>query len=325
MASQTRGLDTMSMHFREIAEQAAADGTITAVEILALRREGWASGRIEPVEAEALFVINDRMARHAREWSDFFVEALGEFIINGVEPKGYVDETQADWLIAKIDHDGKLNSMTELELLIRLFERAKSVPDRLREFALEQIERAVLTGQGPTRCGGSLQKGNVTGAEAKLMRRIMFSSGSERPAAVSRKEAELLYRIKDATLGANNSPEWKRLFVQGVGNFLMGFNSHTPLSRERAAELESFMNDHSSSIGGFFGRMAKHAVKGTMFDGFGSDKPEGPGLEVRVDEARELTTSEKTWLEGKIDGNARVDEFDQALLDFIAEETGETR
>ncbi|MCB2061718.1 MAG: hypothetical protein KDE21_14480, partial [Novosphingobium sp.] len=200
MALQKRGLDTMTMHFREIAEQAAADGAITPVEILALRREGWTSGRIEPSEAEALFVVNDKLDRHSREWSDFFVEALGEFIINGVEPTGYVDESQAEWLIGKIDHDGKLNSMTELELLIRLFERAQSVPDRLREFALEQIERAVLTGQGPTRCGGSLGKGNVTGAEAKLMRRIIFSSGSERPAAVSHKEADLLYRIKDATL-----------------------------------------------------------------------------------------------------------------------------
>ncbi|MEZ5734495.1 MAG: hypothetical protein R3E09_01615 [Novosphingobium sp.] len=313
----------MTMHFREIAEQAAADGAITPVEILALRREGWTSGRIEPSEAEALFVVNDKLDRHSREWSDFFVEALGEFIINGVEPTGYVDESQAEWLIGKIDHDGKLNSMTELELLIRLFERAQSVPDRLREFALEQIERAVLTGQGPTRCGGSLGKGNVTGAEAKLMRRIIFSSGSERPAAVSHKEADLLYRIKDATLDAENSPEWKRLFVQGVGNYLMGFSGHTPLSRERAGELESFMDDHSSSIGGFFGRMAKHTIKGGLFDGFGDKKPEGPGLAARVAEAREVDTSEQTWLEGRIDGNARVDEFDQALLDFIAEESSQ--
>jgi len=280
---------------------------------------------MRPHEAEALFVVNDRLDRHPREWSDFFVEALGEFIINGVEPRGYVDETQADWLIARIDHDGKVNSMTELELMVRLFERAENVPERLREYSLAQIEKAVLTGEGPTRDGGSLEKGNVTEAEAKLIRRIIFSSGSERPAAVSRGEADMLYRIKDAALGSANAPEWKRLFVQGVGNFLMGFSGHTPLSRERAAELESFMNDHSSSIGGFFGRMARHTIRGELFGGFGSDTPKGPSRAERVSEAREVTASEETWLEGRIDGNARVDEFDQALLDFIAEETGETR
>ena len=313
----------MSMHFSDIAEQVAADGAITPEEILTLRREGWTSGRIEPHEAEALFAVNDRLKDHSHEWSDFFVEALGEFIINGVKPKGYVDETQADWLIGRIDHNGAVNGMTELELMVRLFERARSVPERLREYALSQIEHSVLTGEGPTRCGGALEKGNVTEAEAKLMRRIIFSSGSERPAAVSRKEAEMLYRIKDATLGSNNSPEWKRLFVQGVGNFLMGFTDHTPLSRKRAAELESFMNDHRSSIGGFFGRMAKDTAKGKLFGGFGRKKPEEPGLAHRVSQAREVDTNERTWLEGKIDGNARIDEFDQALLDFIVEETGE--
>ena len=313
----------MSMHFRDIAEQVATDGAITPEEILTLRQEGWTSGRIEPHEAEALFAVNDRLSDHSHEWSDFFVEALGEFIINGVKPIGYVDEAQADWLIGRIDHNGSVNGMTELELMVRLFERARSVPDRLREYALSQVEHSVLAGEGPTRCGGTLEKGNVTEAEARLMRRIIFSSGSERPAAVSRKEAELLYRIKDAALGADNSREWKRLFVQGVGNFLMGFADHTPLSRERAAELESFMNDHRSSIGGFFSRMAKDTVKGRLFSGFRRKKAEGPSHAQRVSQAREVDMDEQAWLEGQIDGNAHIDEFDQALLDFIVEETGE--
>ena len=83
----------MTMHFRELAQQAAADGVITPEEILSLRRAGWGDGQIMPEEAEAIFIINDRIAVKTPEWSDFFVEALGEFIVNGTEPRGYVDDS----------------------------------------------------------------------------------------------------------------------------------------------------------------------------------------------------------------------------------------
>jgi hypothetical protein len=318
------------MHFRDIADHAAADGVITAEEILALRQAGWSDGRIRPDEAEALFAINDAVSDVSCEWSDFFVEALGEFIVNTLEPKGYVTDEQGEWLVARIDHDGKVDSLVELELLVRVFERATSVPQRLRDYALAQIERAVLTGEGPTRCGGGLEKGNVTEAEAKLMRRIIFASGSDRPAGVSRAEADMLYRIKDAALDSANSPEWKRLFVQGVGNYLVGFADHTAVSRERAAELEAFMNDHRPSLGRFAARMAKSTVSGNFFDSIGyalgmKDGDEGPSIDERVEADRAVTTNEQMWLEGKIDGNDQVDEYDQAVLDFLEEESGFTR
>lgn len=318
----------MTMHFRDLADKAAADGAITPDEILALRRQGWSDGRINPDEAEAIFAINDAIAMPDAEWSDFFVEAIGEFIINRVEPKGYVSEAQADWLIDRIDHDGHVQSMTELELLVRLFERALTVPHALREYALAQIEHAVLTGEGPTRCGGGLARGNLTDSEVRLMRRILFASGSERPAGISRKEAELLYRLKDATLGADNAPEWKQLFVQGVGNYLAGFTAYEALSRERAAELEAFMSDSRSSLGGFVARMGKSALRDSFIDTLGSvirKKPQGPDRDAQAAEARAVDLAEQTWLEGRIDGNGIVDEFDEALLAFLAEESGFAR
>ncbi len=76
----------MSMHFRALAEHAMADGTITAEEILKLRRAGWSDGRINPEEAEAIFVINHHLKQPGPEWTDFFVEAITEFIVNGAPP-----------------------------------------------------------------------------------------------------------------------------------------------------------------------------------------------------------------------------------------------
>jgi hypothetical protein len=311
----------MSIHFSEIARQAAADGAITPDEILALRRDGWGDGKIAPVEADAIFAINDAIGERSDEWCDFFVEAIGEYVLNTWEPHGYVTDEQADWLIGKIAADGKLDSMDELELLLRVLERATNVPDKLKAFVLGQIEQAVLTGTGPTRDGGELSATRVTAAECRALRRTIFAAGGDRPAAVSRREAEMLFRIKDATLGADNAPEWKQLFVQGVGNYLMGFAApHAQLSRERAAELEAFMADNSSSVGHFMGRMVKSAPN--AFGAVFGKKDPGEDPAGQVVAAAAVTADEKAWLDAEVGTNGEVDEYDRALLAFVSEEAG---
>lgn len=307
----------MSMHFRDLAEQAATDGAITANEILALRRDGWSDGKMDAEEAEAIFVLNDHVAPATPEWVDFFVEALGEFVVNQAAPKGYVDAAQADWLIARIDRDGQLESMAELQLLVRVLEKATSVPDSLKTYALAQIEQAVLTGEGPTRDGGSLAKGSITATEANLLRRVIFAQAGDRPAGVSQGEAEMLFRLKDATLGAQNAPEWKRLFVQGVGNYLEGYTGYEPLSAERAAELDAFMAKPAQGLGGFFGRMARADIKGG-FNAVFRAKPE-TDRDAAVVAATEITPGENTWLRNHMDADGMIDEYEQALLDFLAE------
>lgn len=319
----------MSMHFRDLAEQAIADGAISANEILALRRAGWTDGKIGAEEAEAIFVINDSFVDATNEWREFFIEAIGEFIVNTLEPKGYVTDEQAEWLIAKISHDGKVQNFTELELLVRVLERSTSTPKRLRDYALDQIERAVLADEGPAaHHEGHAGPSGVSEPETRLLRRFIFASGGDRPAAVGKAEAEMLFRIKDATMGLVNVPEWKQLFVQGVGNYLMGFTSHSGVSRERAAELEAFMKDSGSSVGGFFGRMAKSTVKenfyGIVGEVFGK-KDADPSVDALADAAEKVDTTEQMWLEDRIDGNEQVDEYDLALLYFLEEESGYKR
>jgi hypothetical protein len=65
------------------------------------------------------------------------------------------------------------------------------------------------------RAGGELSPGHVNAAEAAILRRVLFAPPAM-AGAVSCAEAELLFRLKDATLGAANALEWKQLFVQGV-------------------------------------------------------------------------------------------------------------
>lgn len=315
----------MTMHFRDLAAQAAAAGRIGVEEILELRRAGWADGKMDPDEAETLFHANDHLPDASAEWCDFFVEALSEFIVNTVEPKGYVDEDMAEELVARIDRDGRVGTMAELELLVRVSEKAISVPPALKDYALKQIEDAVLNGDGPTR-RGTLDPAGINQTECALLRRLVFASGSDRPAAVSKAEAEMLFRIKDTSLYENNAPEWETLFVQGVANFLLGFGGKEPLPIERAAELEAFMNSEGAGIGNFLSRMMRSDVGDGIGQTFGSlldITPKGPGIDEAVEEALQLTAEEEVWLLDHIDLDEELDPLEKALLAFIAEETGE--
>lgn len=312
----------MTVQFADIARHAATDAAISSDEIRALRQAGWASGNITQAEAEAIFGLQRAIASPTLEWSDFFVEAISEYVLNGTDPRGYANESEAEWLIAQVRHDGKVCSLTELELLAGIVERARNVPESLKSFVLEQVEREVLTGTGPTRCGGELSDSHVSEAECRILRRVIFGSASDRPAAVSRREAEMLFRLKDASVDADNAAEWKRLFVQGVANYLMGFASESAhLSHERMLELESFIADNRVRVGGFMAGMARAAP--TAFGEVFGRQPLQPSRADRVAEAGAVDLAEKDWLDGMIAANGQIDAYDRALLEFIAEEVGE--
>jgi len=313
----------MSVYFRDLAEKVVTDGVISPEDVLALRRVCWDDGEISPEEAEAICVINGRVRDASPEWRDFFVEAISECVVNGMEPRGYVNQAQAEWLIDRIDHDGQVSRLTELELLARVFERASSTPDCLRAYALTQIERAMLADEGVAEHhAGHSGPSGISEPEVRLLRRFVFAGGGARSASVGREEAEMLFRLKDATSDRVNTPGWERLFVQGAGNFLMGFSGHQPLTRERAREMEAFMNDTRSGLGRFFGRMFRSGFDRGFEQVFSRPLAMAGQSAAVAAAARNINDDEKLWLENRLDADDRLDPLEQALLTFIAEETG---
>lgn len=309
----------MSMQFSELAQQVKTDGYVSSDEILSLRQLGWGDGKIYREEAEAIFAINNDIQGANADWVDFFVEALSEFVLNGSEPKGLCDDDEARWLIKAIDHDGALESMAELELLVRVIERSTNVPELLKHYTLKQIEREVLTGVGPTRDGGVLCDASITKAECGIIRRVIFASGGHGPASVSRYDAEMLFRIKDATLGHDNAAAWSDLFVDGVANYLKGFfAANAQLSHERQKELESFIADNRKSVGRFFGQMAKEMPQ--VHNHFGKvfgKKAQRGGFQARAIEGELVTENEAKWLDTMIEADGMVDPLERALLERV--------
>lgn len=315
----------MSVQFENLAQQVAEDGRITAEELLSLRQLGWGDGQIHRSEAEAIFSINNALTKSGgadAQWTDFFVEAIGEFVLNGTAPRDMCDEGEACWMIDQIDQDGVLESMAELELLVRVVERAQNVPDTLKHYILRKIETIVMTGEGATRCGGELSVSHISSAECTALRRTIFASGGHGPAAVSRFDAEMLFRLKDATLDAQNAPEWTDLFVDGVANYLKGFTlKNAQLSHERAAELEIFVADNNANLGRFFGKMAAELpqVRNHVGKVFGKKRTGQSFTEIEA-AGNEVTNDEVKWLDSMVEADGTIDPLERALLDRIAQE-----
>lgn len=307
----------MTFQFDQFAAAIRAGGEITARDTLMLRQAIWSDGVLTQAEAQALFELNAMAKSKDPEWIAFFTEAMCDYVIDGSDPKGYVSEENALWVVEEIDSDGRVESAGELELLVKLAEKAVDLPNVLKFYALEQIEQIIISGEGPTR-EGDKNPHVVTAAESALLRRLIFAAGGFGPAIVSREEADMLFRIKDACLGNDNDPEWEKLFVQGVANHLQGFSAYAPLTRERAQQLEGFMRNSSPSIARFFARMGQLDLKGALADLFRA--PDAPrDLDAEVEAAEEVTAPEKGWLDARIAERAGIDSYEQALLDFLAD------
>jgi hypothetical protein len=311
----------MTTQFIELARAAAADGQVTSDALLALRREGWGDGIICRDEAEALFALNNALKEREPEWVDFFVEAIGEYVLNGTPPRLQCSDAEAQWLIAQIDHDGVVQSMAELECMVRIIERAENTPDRLKNYVLGVVEREVLTGTGPTRCGGELSATHISAAECRIIRRVIFASGGHGPAAVTRYDAEMLFRLKDETLAEDNAAEWDDLFIDGVANYLKGFTlQNAQVSHERKRELEAFVADNTPSVARFMGRVVREMPQvGNHFGQvFGKRKDTGPDYAALAAAGEAVTDHESEWLEKMIDADGEVDELESRLLARIA-------
>lgn len=314
------------IQFRLLPDGAVTDGAISDDAVLALRRRVWPDGVIDLAEVEEVMAINDLIDAPSRAWIDFYVEAVTEFLLSSSQPHGFLSQMQADWLILRLDRDGRLDSPAKLELLVHLLEKCDGTPDSLKAYILVQIERAVVFGHGPTR--GSAEPdsaGRITAEECALLRRVIFAPSGFGPARVSAEEAEMLFRIKDATLDGDNAPDWKTLFVQGVANYLQGWQGLAMPTAEQEAAHERFLASRDGGIGGFLGRMVRTSPNGFVSavrsGGFGRRAPDRDVVaEARADYA--VTPAEQRWLDAHVEADGQVDPLEAALIAFIREDAG---
>jgi hypothetical protein len=302
---------------------------ITPEDVLHLRRTVFGDGFVSRADADAIFAMDHAPVEKCREWVTFFVEAITDHIIHQVQPLGYISVENAEWLIDKIGHDGHLESLGEIELLVRVMAKAKYVPDILSAFVFAEIARAVVEGEGPLARHGKLTRGMIGEAEVELIREVLFAYGSERNIAVSRFEAEMLFDLNDRTAAAENHPAWRELFVKSVANYLMSEASYNVPSRAEAIAREAWLEDRSVDIAGSlrgifssFGELFTPSFYDCLFEDAHCQMEKAwaarnARVNARLDEAAAITDTEGEWLIERLCADGLITQNEVALLDFI--------
>ena len=307
----------------EAVKEILARGEITAADVLKLRYSVFWKGVVTPDDAEMVFALNDRLENNADpSWKPFFVEALTDYLVFQAEPRGYISDANADWLIARIGRSGQVETACQLELLVKVLERAELSPVKLVTFALEQVKWGVIRSQGYVGACHQNEPGVVDKAETELVRRVLFAFGGDGNISITRQEAGILFDINDATDEKKNDPAWADLFVKALANFLLATSGYQVPTRQEALHREAWLDEPTAGVGAFMGDMlagSLNAIWQACTHGTLDGEPRRPsgssGLTVGFEPI--ATAEDARWLAERIqrDHVQRADEV--ALINFL--------
>jgi hypothetical protein len=243
-----------------------------------------------------------------------------------VDPRGYVSEADARWLISQIGDGGTLSCRAEFETLKAVIGHAVSVPPSLTAFAVGEVKRAILSGRGPA--GAEHKARIVNSADVEALRLFCFAPTAGAALHVDRATAEALFDIAHATAHAENAPEFADFFAQAVGNHLLGAVFLTPASREEELGLERELDRPAPSLGQFLsgltgGLFAPSASNGRKsVDRLTQDivNEENEETDDRLAAAADVDPGEAQWILAHLARQGELSVAEKRLLAFLRDE-----
>ena len=296
------------------------------------RQEVFRDGVVSRAEADAIFAIDNSVAERCDQWREFFVEALSEYVVNQEEPRGYVSVPNAEWLIDRVSHDGRIDSLSELELLVRVMTKSSRSPEMLVRFVLETVARSIIDGEGPLARGRELVPGVIGEPEVELIRHVLYAFGGEDGASISRAEADVLFDLNDRTVEAANHPAWRELFVKAIANHLMAASTFTAPPRTVALAREEWLEEPSQGVGSMLlgavtglGQLLSGSLLADITDSHTQIENAWAERNARMEaaeaQAAVIEDREAQWLVDRISHDGRMHENEKALLRFLRDES----
>lgn len=319
----------------DIAARIASERSVTPADALTVRRIIYGNdGRVDQREAEALFSIEHVRTGHCAEWSQLFVEALSDYLINQAAPSGYLSDENAAFVIAQVKRRKLPSTDGDLALIVNVIEIAREVPPSFSAFALQLAKDAVIYGDGPDARGRDHGTGRVTEADIAILQRILWGAGSEGLLAVSRAEAEALVAIADATTGADNDPAFDDLFARAIGNYLIGATGRAVPKREDAlrwqtganykadvvAALSRVLSSVPQALDPIFMADTLRNARSLSEDVEAEHERRNAARDMAMDLAAAMTPDKAGWLADHVNKNGLMNGPEKALVRFIARE-----
>jgi hypothetical protein len=253
------------------------------------------------------------------EFRQYLGEVAVDLFVDQADPPNYVSIEAADWLVAQL-RAHPISVAAKIRVLTQVMTYAVSLPSSLSDYALDEIETAIVKGR-PDRPAGRIDSDDV-----EALRRALYAADVGSSLHVTRPEAERLFRIAHACAGQKVDPGFDELFAQAVGNHLLAiaFRGAAPIADELA--LEKFENAPDEGVGGFLRGMLGVALPkaGDLEDPLQRD--EALWRAKNDEDARARADSEKIdqdeiiWLFAHLTRRGELTSAEKKLLEFLHRE-----
>jgi hypothetical protein len=320
------------LRIEELNGKLRSSGRIESSHAMQLRRLIYAAGSVDHEAAKLLLGLDRACSKKDPTFAQLYVEALTDYFVWQTEPKGYVSPEGARLLIDNVGSDGHISSKTELELVLNVVHWARHCPEEIVLLVLDAVRQSVLLSRD-TPLGANRPRTSIGAGDVAILRKALHAPAGDGSLLVTRREAELLFTLNDATQTGGNDPEWPAFFSHAIANHLLN-PAKAPVvpTREDAARRERWLNERGS-IGELLGSVGKALAQGnipvrTLFEEL---DPSGAAADEKAAEAearatRELfeqetiDSSEAAWLAKRILQDDTIDDNERALLALLKKE-----
>ncbi|MBL9099108.1 MAG: hypothetical protein JNK07_19405 [Alphaproteobacteria bacterium] len=325
---------TQPLRIEHLDETLRASGQIESQHALQLRRMIYAKGAVTRKDADILFKLDRACSRKDASFAALYVEALTDYFVWQSAPKGYVTPELGKYLIENVAGDGHVARKTELELVLNVVHWARSCPDDVVSLVLDAVRQSVLLSRD-TPYGANRPRAAIGAGDVAVLRKALHAPAGDGSLLVTRREAEILFQLNEATGAGENDPAWRDFFVRALANHLLNpMDAPAVPTHEEALRREKWL-DERGSVGKLLSGVGSAIMRGDIpfaavweeIDPTGAaaarKEAEAEDKATRARLARErVDADEAKWLAERILKDGAVDENERALLAFLKKEAG---
>ena len=309
----------MALTTADLIDDICIRGSVTRADVTSLQRSLDEQTAIDATDIDALIRIEHTTQQQDASWQPLLIDATTDFLVNDMIPTGYVTAANARWLVERVAPRGRIETLGLFNVVVAVLEKARWAPESLAQLALEQVKTAIITGQGPLRRGqDATTAGQITVDDVATIRRILLAFGGDGRIAVTRREADVLFDIEDATANVSQPAEWQELFMKATASVVLATSGYTVPSRQAALQSERLTcgPDHLRPEN-FIAQLTSAYAQPTT-EGRALARLERQRFEIITNE--EASSADATWLTERILRNQKATCRELTLLSYLQRE-----
>jgi hypothetical protein len=319
------------LRIAELNEKLRASGRIDGSHAMQLRRMIYANGTVNHEAGKLLLGLDRACSKKDPAFAQLYVEALTDYFVWQTEPKGYVSP-EAHGSSSTISAPTAIETRPSSSSCSISSIGRGTAPKRSCCWCWTRCARAFFFPARP-RSGANRPRTSIGAGDVAILRKALHAPAGDGSLLVTRREAELLFTLNDATVTGGNDPEWSDFFSRAIANHLLN-PAHAPVipSREDAARRERWLNERGS-IGEFLSGIGSALSRGdipvrTVFEevcpAMAASDEKAAEAEARATRemlGREtIDSAEAAWLAKRILQDDTIDDNERALLAFLKSE-----